>query len=216
MTELAVLLGCYLVGAVPFGLIVGKVTKGIDIRRFGSGNIGASNVLRTLGKGPALLVFVLDTAKGLAAVLACRAVFGDSGAAAWWVVAGGLASVIGHSFSVFLGFQGGKGVATSLGVIIGLNWIIAACALGLWIVVVAATRYISVASMVAAVSVPAQMILWKEMQAPTAFQVLACVAAALILIRHRSNLVRLVSGTEPRIGSRTPTAGSDRGGNSDG
>lgn len=216
MTEFAVLLGCYLVGAAPFGLIVGKITRGIDIRQFGSGNIGASNVLRTLGKGPALLVFVLDTAKGLAAVLACRAVFGDSGADAWWVVAGALASVLGHSFSVFLGFRGGKGVATSLGVIIGLNWVIASCALAIWIVLVAVTRYISIASMIAAVSVPVQMVFWKQMNVPTAFQVLAGVAAALILIRHRSNIVRLVSGTEPRIGSKVPATGSDEGGGAHG
>ncbi|MGB9620670.1 MAG: glycerol-3-phosphate acyltransferase, partial [Armatimonadota bacterium] len=122
MTAALCLAASYLLGAIPFGLIVGKLTRGIDIRQFGSGNIGASNVLRTLGPGPALLVFALDTAKGLAAVEICR----RFGLSEWWIVAGGLLSVFGHTFSVFLAFKGGKGVATALGVVIGLCPVIAA------------------------------------------------------------------------------------------
>lgn len=190
-----VLVGCYLVGAIPFGLLVGKVTRGIDIREFGSGNIGASNVLRTLGVGPALAVFVLDTAKGTAAVAVCRALKMEP----WMVVTGGVLSIIGHSFSVFLRFRGGKGVATSLGMIIGLDPVIAAVALGLWLVIVALTRIISVGSMLAAISVPAMMFAWQE---HVEYQAIAVVAAMLILVKHRSNIARLLAGTEPRIGQR--------------
>jgi glycerol-3-phosphate acyltransferase PlsY len=203
MTYAVGLVASYVLGAVPFGLIVGKVTKGIDIRQFGSGNIGASNVLRTLGRGPAMLVFVLDTVKGLAAVLICRALgLGD-----WWIVGGGLLSVLGHTFSIFLSFKGGKGVATSLGVIIGLSPVIAAIGFGIWVVLVALTRYISIASIVAAVSVPVQMALWKSMNVPVAYLTLACVAAAAILLRHISNIKRLVNGAEPRFGQNAGVSG---------
>ena len=198
MTHALGLVASYLMGAVPFGLVVGKVTKGIDIRDFGSGNIGASNVYRTLGPGPALLVFLLDTAKGLAAVLICLGL----GLSEWWIAAGGLVSVLGHTFSIFLGFKGGKGVATSLGVIIGLDPVIAAVALGIWVVLVGLTRYISLASIAAAISVPAQMVFWKSMEVPPAYQTLAGVAAAAILLRHTSNIKRLVTGTEPKFGQK--------------
>ena len=198
MTGAVALAACYLAGAIPFGLVVGLVTRGIDIRKFGSGNIGASNVLRTLGIGPALLVFALDTAKGLFAVLLC----GWLGLNHYWVVAGALLSVFGHTFSCFLNFRGGKGVATSLGVIIGLNWVIASIAFGLWLLIVAVTRYISVASIIASLSVPLQMVFWKSMHVPAAYQALAGVAALAIVVKHRSNVGRLLSGTEPRIGQR--------------
>lgn len=195
----------YILGALPFGLWVGKIAKGIDIRDFGSGNIGASNVLRTLGPGLGFLVFVLDTAKGLAAILVCRGMGLDE----WWVVACGLLSVLGHTFSVFTGFKGGKGVATSLGVIIGLDPIIAAVAFLLWIVLVAATRYISLASVLAAASVPVQMFFWEARGVHSAYKSLAVLAALLILVRHRSNIRRLLSGTEPRFGERINVARSE-------
>lgn len=191
-------LASYFLGALPFGLWIGKIAKGIDIRDFGSGNIGASNVLRTLGPRLGALVFFLDTAKGLAAVLVCRAL----GLEEWWIVAGGLLSVLGHTFSVFTNFKGGKGVATSLGVIIGLDPVIAAVAFGLWVAIVALTRYISLASVVAAASVPCQMFLWGSREVHVAYRLLAVAAALLILVRHRSNIRRLISGTEPRFGER--------------
>jgi len=193
--DLLVLVGCYLLGAIPFGVLVGKVARGIDIREFGSGNIGASNVLRTLGVGPALLVFVLDTAKGTAAVVACRALKMEP----WIVVMGGVLSIVGHSFSVFLRFRGGKGVATSLGMIIGLNPMIAGIAFGLWLVIVGLTRIISVGSMLAAISVPAMMFAWEK---HVEYQAIAVMAATLILVKHRSNVKRLLAGTEPRVGQR--------------
>lgn len=203
--EVLALAGCYIMGAIPFGVIIGRLTRGIDIRDFGSGNIGASNVLRTLGTGPALMVFFFDTVKGLAAVLLCRRIFGDAGAGAYLVLGGALASVLGHNFSVFLRFQGGKGVATSLGIIIGLNWIIGVLALGIWVLLVAVMRYISIASIIAALSVPLQMVFWKSMQVPVPYQVLAGIAAAFIVVKHRSNIKRLMNGTEPRFGQKVNT-----------
>jgi len=190
------LFGCYVFGAIPFGLMVGKITRGIDIRDFGSGNIGASNVLRTLGPGPALLVFVLDTVKGWGAVVLCK----ELGLGEYWVIAGALLSVLGHTFSVFLRFKGGKGVATSLGVIIGLNPVIAAIALGIWFMVLGISRYISVASILAAISVPVQMVFWRKMNVPVAYQILAGIAALAILAKHIPNMKRLAQGVEPRIG----------------
>jgi len=193
---------CYLMGAIPFGLIIGKLTRGIDIRDFGSGNIGASNVLRTLGVGPAILVFVFDTLKGTGAVLLCSAVGMDP----YLVVAGGMTSVLGHTFSCFLGFRGGKGVATSLGVIVGLNWLIAAIALGIWAVIVAATRYISLGSIVATAAVPLMMFFWDAMDVPEAYRLFAAIAAVLIIVKHRSNVARLISGAETRIGQKVDTS----------
>ena len=193
-----IMVACYLLGGIPFGVMIGKLFKGIDIRDFGSGNIGFTNVYRTLGAGPALLVFITDTAKGLVAVLLCRA-FGLSD---YWIVSGALLSVIGHCFSVFLGFKGGRGVATSLGVIIGLSPVIAAVAFGIWVVFVALTRYVSVASVVATVSVPVQMVFWKSMDVCLPYQVLAMVAATAIVLKHASNMKRLVKGTEPKFGQK--------------
>lgn len=198
MIEAAALVGCYLLGAIPFGLIIGKITKGIDIRDFGSGNIGASNVLRTLGKGPAMMVFVTDTAKGLVAVLLMKAL----GLGPWWVVAGSMLSILGHTFSIFLNFRGGKGVATSLGVIIGMDPVIAAITFVTWALLVAGTRYISIASIVAAFSVPLQMYFWTARHVPTAYLILAAVASTAIFLKHIPNMKRLANGTEARFGQK--------------
>ena len=201
------LVACYFLGAIPFGLIIGKITRGIDIRDYGSGNIGASNVLRTLGTGPALLVFFFDTAKGLAAVLLCKGI----GLNPWWVVVGSMLSVLGHSFSVFLRFKGGKGVATSLGVIIGLDPVIAGTAFVGWGLVALITRYISVASILASVSVPLQMFLWEARGVETAYKVLAAAAALMIVLKHTSNIKRLAAGTESRIGRKVSVEGEAGG-----
>lgn len=198
MIYLFVYLACYFVGAIPFGLIVGKTVKGIDIRDFGSGNIGASNVLRTLGTGWGVTVFVLDLLKGLGPTLLCKAV----GMNPWLVLAGAMLAVVGHTLSVFLRFRGGKGVATSLGVIFGLNWLVAVIAFGMWVIIVGVTRYISLASIIATLSVPVMMVFWKSLQIPVAYQVLAIIAAFAIVIKHRSNMQRLFKGTEAKIGQK--------------
>jgi glycerol-3-phosphate acyltransferase PlsY len=156
MREAVVLVVSYFLGTVPVGLMVGKVSRGIDIRDYGSGNVGAANVLRTLGPGPAAVVFAGDTLKGLAAVLFAGALVQGAGRPIIVVIAG-LLSIIGHSASPFLGFRGGKGVATSLGVIIGMDWLVAAIAFGLWAAIVGAFRYVSVASILASLSVPLLM-----------------------------------------------------------
>ncbi|HPP74457.1 MAG TPA: glycerol-3-phosphate 1-O-acyltransferase PlsY [Armatimonadota bacterium] len=204
MKEAAVLVISYLLGAVPIGLIIGKVTRGVDIRQYGSGNIGATNVLRTLGWGLASMVFIGDTLKGLIAVL--LAVKLTSGAyQPYYVIGAGLLSVVGHSASPFLGFKGGKGVATSLGVIIGMNWLIAAIAFSAWVLIVAVTRYVSVASILASLSVPVMMFFSKGLfgqPVPREYTVCALAAAFLILLRHRANIKRLVKGNEPRFGQK--------------
>ncbi|MCE5199202.1 MAG: glycerol-3-phosphate 1-O-acyltransferase PlsY [Armatimonadota bacterium] len=196
----------YLLGAIPFGLIIG-LSRGIDIRKLGSGNIGASNVLRTLGTGPAVAVFFFDTVKGLAAVIIAHA-FGLN---PYLVVACGLMSIFGHTFSVFLGFKGGKGVATSLGVIIGLNPVIAGIAFVIWSILVAVTRYISLASIVATIWVALAMVFWKSMGVPIPYQALACVAALAIILKHTSNMKRLINGTEAKIGQKVDLRDSVRG-----
>lgn len=200
--EYLALVACYLLGAIPFGVIVGKVTRGIDIRDFGSGNIGATNVLRTLGLGPAIAVFFFDTVKGLVAVELCKALPLHSPRLEYVVVAGGILSIVGHSFSCFLRFRGGKGVATSLGMIIGLNAPIAAIAFVMWVALAGLTRYISIASIVASTSVPMMMFLWEAQHVPPAYQAVATVAAGLILAKHKTNIKRLLNGTESKLGQR--------------
>jgi glycerol-3-phosphate acyltransferase PlsY len=193
------LIACYLIGSIPFGLLAGWLFKKVDIRDFGSGNIGATNVLRTLGPGPAFLVFLLDTAKGFIAVLICKTLIpGNDGL----VVAGALMSVAGHNFSIFLKFRGGKGVATTLGVILGLNLTAGLIGLGVWILFVGITRYISIASIVAAITVPTVMHFWTALDVPNPFQWTAVVAALAIIIKHRPNIKRLLNGTESRVGQR--------------
>ncbi|MGI6294740.1 MAG: glycerol-3-phosphate 1-O-acyltransferase PlsY [Armatimonadota bacterium] len=197
MTYLA-LLACYLMGAIPFGLIVGKLAKGIDIRDFGSGNIGFTNVLRTLGPGPGFVVMFFDVAKGFAAVALCRAM----GMNDYLIVAGGLLSIFGHSYSIFLKFSGGRSVATSLGVIAGLTPAIAAIAFGVWLVLVGLTRIVSMSSMVAAVSVPAMMFLWRSQHVPVAYKIVGVLATLLIIVKHKPNIIRLMNGTEARLGQK--------------
>jgi acyl phosphate:glycerol-3-phosphate acyltransferase len=197
----AVLFMCYFIGAVPIGLIVGKLLRGIDIRDYGSGNIGATNVLRLLGPGPAAIVFIGDALKGLLPVLLCKELIGND----LLVVVGGMLAVIGHNFSMFLRFRGGKGVATSLGVIIGVDPVIAAIAFGIWVTLVAITRYVSIASIIASITVPLQM--WLSVPlfnrvVPNAYLAFSVIAVAFILVKHRSNVARLLSGTEPKIGQK--------------
>ena len=207
MKASALLLACYFMGAIPIGLIVGKLVKGIDIRQHGSGNIGASNVLRLLGPGPAAGVFIGDLLKGLIAVVICRAAFGN---AYLLIVVGGMAAILGHNFSVFLGFRGGKGVATSLGVLVGINAFIAAMAFGVWLILLGMFRYISVASIAAAATVPLQMWLSGPLfgrPIPNEYVGFGVAAAVAILAKHRSNIARLRAGTEPKIGQRPTGAG---------
>ncbi len=201
-----ILLGAYLFGGIPFGLMVGFLWKGIDIRKYGSGNIGATNVLRLLGRPAALVVFLLDTGKGFGPVwYAIR----WENATPLMAVGAGTAAILGHTFSPYLRFRGGKGVATGLGVFIALAPEVAVIAFFIWVLIASVTRFVSVASMVAGISVPILMVLSNRAQASRMarpiheeYIVMGIAAAVFIVIKHRANITRLRNHTEPRIGER--------------
>ena len=193
------ILAAYLIGAIPVGFLVARAAGSADIRRAGSGSIGATNVLRTLGVLPAVLTLVGDVVKGYLAVTAARAI----GTEAWAAAAGAVAAVTGNCWPVFLAFRGGKGVATGLGAFLALiPWAIAPAA-ALWIVVTAISRYVSLASIVACVSLPVSAAL---LGYPRHAVIAAVVTAAIIIWRHRKNIARLASGSERRLGERARTA----------
>lgn len=182
----------YLLGSVPFGLILTKVFNAGDLRSIGSGNIGATNVLRTGSKGLAAATLLLDLAKGLLAVwLAWRwfPEFADMAA---------LGAVLGHCFPVWLKFKGGKGVATTMGVSLGLAWPLGAVYAVTWLGMLAFTRISSLAGMTAAVAVP--LVAWATGRAEL-IPVLGTIAV-LVLVLHRQNIARLRAGSEPKIGSK--------------
>lgn len=190
-----VLVGAYLVGSMPTGLWLVRWLRGVDVRQHGSGNIGTANVYRVAGPWLGGAVLLADLAKGALPVLASRSLGLDS----WWTVAAGLASIAGHNWSAFLQFRGGKGIATSFGVLLALSPKAAAVAAGVWVAAVAATQYASLGSMLAMLSVPVSLLLWRE---PVSHFAFGLATAAMALVRHRSNLRRLVEGTELRITDR--------------
>lgn len=190
---LAVACGAYLLGAVPFGLLLTRLAGTADIRTIGSGNIGATNVLRTGRKDLAAATLLLDALKGTAAVLLARAVAGESGAS---VAAS--AAFLGHLFPIWLGFRGGKGVATFLGCALGLWWPAGAGFALVWLAVAWATRYSSAAALAASAAAPALFLIGGR--SPAAALVLAL--AALVWWKHRPNIERLLARTESRIGGR--------------
>ena len=193
------LLAAYLIGAIPIGFLVARAAGGTDIRRAGSGNIGATTVLRTLGTGPAVLTLVGDVVKGYLAVRAARSI----GPEVWAAAAGTVAAIAGNCWPVFLRFRGGKGMATGLGAFLSLvPWAVGPAAV-LWIAVTAVSRYVSMASVVACLSLPVGALL---LGSPRHSVVAAAVAALIIVWRHRENIARLVSGTERRLGERTRVA----------
>lgn len=183
----------YLLGSVPFGIVITRMLGLGDLRRIGSGNIGATNVLRTGHKGAALATLILDSGKGAIAVLLARWLGGEDAA----LVAGG-AAFLGHLFPVWLGFSGGKGVATFLGTVLALSWPVGLIACGLWLATAGIFRISSLSALVAAALAPIAAYLWGL---PAVAAVLAFMAV-LIFIRHRANIERLLAGTEPRIGRR--------------
>lgn len=193
---IAMLVSAYLLGSIPFGLLIVKNFCGIDIRSVGSGNIGATNVLRAAGPKLAAVVFAMDVVKGLIPTLAAKQLFPGE---AWIIVATGMAAIMGHTLSLFLRFKGGKGVATGLGVIIGLDPRIAGIGFGIWLLIVAITKYISLASIIAAVSITTMMCLFHQ---HIAYQIVVTFVAAFVIFKHRSNMVRLIQGKEPHIGQK--------------
>ena len=186
----------YLLGSIPSGWIAGRWLKGMDLRELGSGSTGATNVLRQVGKGPALIVFLIDVGKGAAAVLIARALgLGD-----WIQVLAGLTALAGHIWPVWLGFKGGKAVATGLGLFLGLAWPVGLASFGVFLAVFSLSRYVSLASVLAAISLP---LLMAADSGSNANLVVALVAMALVLWRHRSNIQRLINGTEPKVGQKS-------------
>ena len=188
----------YLLGSIPFGLLIVKAMGGPDIRSTGSGNIGAANVSRSAGLLPGLLTLLLDAAKGYAAVwLASRWTGGNIR----WMMVAAILAVIGHMFPLWLGFRGGKGVATGLGVFLPICPEAVAAAVVLWLSVVIFWRYSSLGSLAAAVALPVFVyILYAPRHAPPEFVTLGTVLiSVLVLLKHRPNIARLVAGTESRI-----------------
>lgn len=182
----------YLIGAVPSGLILGKLFWHTDLREHGSCNIGATNAWRTLGKGAGIAVFIADSLKGQAGVLLGLYLVGTPLAA----VTGGLLAIIGHSFSLFLRFHGGKGVATSLGVLMMLMGNVTLIVFAVWFVIVYATRYVSLGSVIAGFLTPILAALFSY---PMEYIVFTVIAALLVIVRHRENIKRLMNGTENKI-----------------
>ena len=184
----------YLVGSVPNGLLLGKTFWHTDLRQLGSCNIGATNAFRVLGPWPAFCVFLTDAAKGVFGVWLAS----QTAAPSLWLVAAGIAAIAGHNWSVFLGFKGGRGVATGLGVIAFLVPKVTLIVFAVWALIVWLTRYVSLASIVAAALVPVCMWFLGEEPAVLAFGVLA---AVFVIVRHRPNIQRLLKGEESKIRS---------------
>jgi acyl phosphate:glycerol-3-phosphate acyltransferase len=194
--------GGYLLGSIPFGVILTRLATGEDVRSIGSGNIGATNVLRTGRKDLAFATLILDAGKGAAAYLITQALF--PGVPALAAIAGG-AAFIGHLFPVWLGFKGGKGVATFFGLLLAAAWPLGLMAGATWLIVAALFRMSSFAALIAAVMAPLYALLpLPVMGLPASGPVLALalVTAALIWLRHHENIARILKGTEPRIGAR--------------
>jgi acyl phosphate:glycerol-3-phosphate acyltransferase len=184
----------YLLGSIPFGLILTRLAGLGDIRRIGSGNIGATNVMRTGNKRLAAATLLLDGLKGAAAVL-LAGWFGPSVAELW----AGIGAVLGHSFPIWLGFRGGKGVATSYGVLIAAAWPVGLCAGAVWLAVAAAARISSLAALVSFALAPVFAAL---LAGPTVVK-LALIIAVLVFTRHHANIRRIIAGIEPHIGQKT-------------
>ncbi len=193
----------YVIGSIPFGLVVSKLLFRQDLRKLGSGNIGATNVLRNYGVQPFIAVMLLDMAKGVAAVAIGRAL----GLGPTLSLVAGLASIVGHNWSLFLKFKGGKGIATSGGVIIAAYpWQVTLAVLGVFAVVVLLTRIMSVGSITGAIAFPVAsgIVLGGELGEYWPHLVVAILTCAFAIFKHRQNIKRLFRGEEPRIGRRKP------------
>lgn len=188
----------YLLGSIPFGLILTRMAGLGDVRKIGSGNIGATNVLRTGNKGLAALTLVLDALKGTVAVLIAHHVGGSYGIAILAGLLAGIGAFLGHLFPVWLNFKGGKGVATYIGVLLGLLWPAGLLFCAIWIGVAFLTRYSSLSALFASVVTPA-ILLFVFDDRPTAL--VAAIMTVLLLWKHRSNIGRLLRGEEPKIGA---------------
>lgn len=203
--------GAYLCGSIPTAYLAGRI-YGLDIREHGSRSVGATNALRVLGKGPALVVLLVDVLKGVAAVVLvrwlCSLRFADTivtpppaldqhGWTPWAVGIAGLAALLGHSRSIWLGFCGGKSVATGLGVVLAISWPVAIGALAVFGVVMAVSRIVSLGSILAALTA---ILLICSLEQPMPYRLLVVAGGVYVIARHRANIRRLLAGTEPRLG----------------
>ncbi|WP_298914601.1 glycerol-3-phosphate 1-O-acyltransferase PlsY [uncultured Nostoc sp.] len=211
----AIVVIAYLLGSFPTGYIAVKQLKGIDIREVGSGSTGATNVLRTLGKGPGALVLVLDSLKGVLAIALVYWLFNFAPSQnfipstvdaqvwqPWLVTIVGLAAILGHSKSIFLGFTGGKSVAISLGILLAMSWQVGLATAGVFAVVVAISRLVSLSSIAGAITVSIFMILLHQ---PLPYVLFGIAGGLYVILRHRTNIERLLAGTEPKIGQNVET-----------
>ncbi len=196
MTLVAFVLFGYLLGSIPFAVLVSRAFRLADPRSFGSGNPGATNVLRSGNKSAALLTLLGDALKGLLAMQLTRWLGGDGLA----VAGAGLAAFVGHIFPVFLRFRGGKGVATAVGVLAGFSGVLALTCAGVWLAVAALSRYSSLAALSAALVAPFAAAALLDVRAVVAVSAMS----ALLIFRHRENIGRLLAGTESRIGKKKP------------
>ncbi|WP_036918791.1 glycerol-3-phosphate 1-O-acyltransferase PlsY [Prochlorococcus sp. MIT 0603] len=186
----------YLLGSLPSGYLAGKWISGLDLRQIGSGSTGATNVLRHVGKGPALIVFLLDVLKGTAAILIAKSFLLDQN----WQVASGFIVLAGHIWPIWLKGKGGKAVATGLGVFLGISWQVAFGSLGIFLLMLSIFRIVSLSSVCAAVSLPILIFFHFNNDLSSGYMSISLIAMILVLWRHRSNLIRLINGKEPRIG----------------
>ncbi len=208
---LPVLCAGYLLGSIPSGYLAGRWLANLDIRQQGSGSTGATNVLRVLGKGPALAVFLIDVLKGTAAVQLAKLLLEapGTGSVNWSVdtvvVLTGLAALAGHIWPVWLGWKGGKAVATGLGMLLGLTWPVGLACFGLFLTMLSLSRIVSLSSIVAALALPVLMLLSfqsSDTGLRPAYLALALLTTVLVVWRHRSNVQRLLAGTEPHLGAK--------------
>ncbi|MEH1795238.1 glycerol-3-phosphate 1-O-acyltransferase PlsY [Nostoc sp.] len=210
-----IVLIAYLLGSFPTGYIAVKQLKGIDIRQIGSGSTGATNVLRTLGKGPGAFVLVLDSLKGVLAIALVYWLFNFASSQNFipptvdvqlWqpcvVTLAGLAAILGHSKSIFLGFTGGKSVAISLGILLAMSWQVGLATAGVFAVVVAISRIVSLSSIAGAIAVSIFMVFLHQ---PLPYILFGIAGGLYVILRHRTNIERLFAGTEPKIGQNVAT-----------
>jgi glycerol-3-phosphate acyltransferase PlsY len=200
---LLILIG-YLLGAIPFGLLIGRLARGVDLRRYGSGRTGATNALRTIGLRGAALVFILDLAKGIVAVLVARWLWGgDPALTEWLAAAAGFAAIVGHIWSVFIRFTGGRGVATSTGALLAMvPWSLLVLA-PLVIIVIWRSRYVSLGSITGALVAPIVVALLLVAGIGSAAAILYALASGLLVTAaHGDNIARLRAGTERKLGQK--------------
>jgi acyl phosphate:glycerol-3-phosphate acyltransferase len=206
----------YLFGSVPTGYLAGKLLKGIDIREHGSKSVGATNVLRTMGKWPALVVLLVDVLKGVGAIVFARWFYAWlytlpsvapptaldlQTCIPWAVCLAGLAALLGHSRSIWLNFTGGKSAATGLGILLAMSWSVGLGAATAFGVVLAVFRIVSLGSMLAALTA---IILVCSLEQPLPYRLLVIAGGVYVIMRHRANIQRLLAGTEPRLGQMGP------------